>query len=134
MKSFSYACAFRAALIGIAMTGSATLARADVKDYEFQLVDQSVKMGDAIVSVRLVHKPDGKPVPDAVIFAKRLDMAPDGMETMTTKVEPMPSDEPGIYRFKAAVTMEGGWRLSLAAKVQGEVGTVESRLVIKAQK
>lgn len=133
MNNFSCARAFRAALIGVAMTGAATLARADIKDYEFQLVDQTVKMGDAIVSVRLVHKPDGRPVSDAVIFAKRLDMAPDGMETMTTTIEPMPSTETGVYRFKAAVTMEGGWRLSLAAKVQGETGTVESKLVIKAQ-
>lgn len=134
MNSFSCARAFRAALIGIAMTGSAAPARADIKDYEFQLVDQTVKKGDAIVSVRLVHKPDGKPVSDAVIFAKRMDMAPDDMETMTTSIEPMPSTEAGVYRFKAAVTMEGGWRLSLAAKVQGETGTVESKLVIKAQK
>lgn len=133
MKSFRYARAFRAALVGVALIGSATLARADIKDYEFQLVDQTVKMGDAIVSVRLVHKPDGKPVSDAVIFAKRLDMAPDGMETMMTKIEPMPSTEAGVYRFKAAVTMEGSWRLSLAAKVQGETGTVESKLIIKAQ-
>ncbi len=133
MKSFRYARAFWAALVGVALIGSATLARADIKDYEFQLVDQTVKMGDAIVSVRLVHKPDGKPVSDAVIFAKRLDMAPDGMETMMTKIEPMPSTEAGVYRFKAAVTMEGSWRLSLAAKVQGETGTVESKLIIKAQ-
>lgn len=134
MNSLSCARAFRAALIGIAMTGSAVPARADIKDYEFQLVDQTVKKGDAIVSVRLVHKPDGKLVSDAVIFAKRMDMAPDDMETMTTSIEPMPSTEAGVYRFKAAVTMEGGWRLSLAAKVQGETGTVESKLVIKAQK
>ena len=132
MKSYNYACALQAALIGIAMTGSATLARADVKDYEFQLVDKTVKKGDAVIAVRLVHKPDGKPVPDAVIFAKRLDMAPDGMETMATTIEPMPSTEPGVYKFKAAFTMEGGWRLSLGAKVQGETGTVESKLVLKA--
>ena len=132
MKSFNFARAFQAALIGAAMTGSVTLVRADVKDYEFQLVDKSVKKGDAIISVRLVHKPDGKPVPNAVIFATRLDMAPDGMETMKTTIEPMPSTEPGIYKFKAEVTMEGGWQLSLAAKVQGEIGTVENKLVIKA--
>jgi len=132
MKSFSYARTVQAALIGIAMTGSATLARADVKDYEFQLIDKTVKKGDAIISVRLVHKPDGKPVSDAVIFAKRLDMAPDGMETMKTTIESIPSTEPGVYKFKAAVTMEGGWQLSLGAKVQGETGTVESKLVIKA--
>ena len=132
MKKYTFAQTLRVALIGVAMTGSATLARADIKDYEFQLVDKTVKKGDAVISVRLVHKPDGKPVSDAVIFAKRLDMAPDGMETMKTTIEPMPSTEPGVYKFKAAVTMEGGWQLSLGAKVQGETGTVGSKLVIMA--
>jgi hypothetical protein len=132
MKSYSYARAFQAALIGIAMTGSATLARADIKDYEFQLVDKAVKKGDAVISVRLVHKPDGKPVPNAVIFATRLDMAPDGMQEMATKVTPMPGTEPGTYRFKATLSMAGGWQLSLGAKVQGETGTVENKLVLQA--
>ena len=132
MKSLTYARAFRAALIGIATIGSATLARADIKDYEFQLVDQTFKKGDAIISVRLVHKPDGKPVPDAVIFATRLDMAPDGMQEMATKIAPMPSTEPGVYKFKANLSMAGGWQLSLGAKVQGETGTVENKLVLKA--
>ena len=132
MKSFNYVRAFQAAVIGIAMAGSVTLARADIKDYEFQLVDKTVKKGDAIISVRLIHKPDGKPVSDAVIFAKRLDMAPDGMDMMKAAIEAMPSTEPGVYRFKADVTMAGGWQLSLGAKVQGETGTVESKLVLKA--
>ena len=120
------------ALAALAILGASSYARADVKDYEFQLVDKTVKKGDAIISVRLVHKPDGKPVPDAVIFATRLDMAPDGMQEMVTKVTPVPSTEPGVYKFKAAVTMEGGWQLSLGAKVQGETGTVENKLVLKA--
>jgi hypothetical protein len=132
MKNFNYARALQAALIGIAMTGSATLARAGIKDYEFQLVDKALKKGDAIISVRLIHKPDGKPVPDAVIFATRLDMAPDGMEMMKTTIAPMPSTEPGVYKFKAVLTMEGGWQLSLGAKVQGETGTVENKLILKA--
>ena len=132
MKSYNCARAIQAALIGVAMTGSATLARADIKDYEFQLIDQTVKKGDAIIAVRLIHKPDGKPVPDAVIFATRLDMTPDGMQEMVTKIAPMPSTEPGVYKFKATVSMAGGWQLSLGAKVQGEAGTVESKLVIKA--
>jgi len=132
MKRFNYARAVQAALVGIAMTGSATAAHADIKDYEFQLVDQTVKKGDAIIAVRLVHKPDGKPVPDAVIFATRLDMAPDGMQEMATKVAPMPSSEPGVYKFKATLSMAGGWQLSLGAKVQGETGTVENKLVLKA--
>ena len=76
----------------------------------------------------------GKPVPDAVIFATRLDMAPDAMQEMATKVTPMPGAEPGTYRFKATFGMAGRWQLSLGAKVQGETGTVESKLVITAQK
>lgn len=132
MKSYIYARAFQAALIGLAAIGSAGIARADIKDYEFQLVDQTVKKGDAIISVRLVHKPDGKPVPNAVIFATRLDMAPDGMQEMATKVTPMPGAESGTYRFKATLNMAGGWQLSLGAKVQGETGTVENKLVLKA--
>jgi hypothetical protein len=132
MKSYTCARAFQAALIGIAMTGSVTLAHADIKDYEFQLVDKAFKKGDAVISVRLVHKPDGKPVPNAVIFATRLDMAPDGMQEMATKIAPMPSTEPGVYKFKATMTMAGGWQLSLGAKVQGETGTVENKLVLQA--
>jgi YtkA-like len=135
MKSYTCARAFQAALIGIAITGSATLARADIKDYEFQLVDQAITAGsDKIITVRLINKASGKPVPDAVIFATRLDMAPDGMQEMATKVTPMPGTEPGTYRFKATLSMAGRWQLSLGAKVQGERGTVENKLVLTAQK
>ena len=59
-------------------------ALADIKDYEFQLVQNEIKSGEAVVAVRVVHKPTGKPVPEAVIFSKRLDMAPENMATMTT--------------------------------------------------
>src|ERR1700720_149348 len=108
MKSYTYARAFQAALVGIAMTGSATLARADIKDYEFRLVDQAIKAGpDRIITVRLINRTTGKPVPDAVIFATRLDMAPDGMQEMATKVTPMPGAEGGIYKFKATFGMAG---------------------------
>jgi hypothetical protein len=135
MKTSRYSRALQAAFIGIAMAGSVTIARADIKDYEFQLVDQAIKAGpDKIITVRLVNKTTGKPVPDAVIFATRLDMAPDGMQEMVTKVTPMPGTEPGTYRFKANLSMAGGWQLSLGAKVQGETGTVENKLVITAQK
>ena len=135
MKTSRYARALQAAFIGIAMTSSVTIAHADIKDYQFQLVDQAIKAGpDRIITVRLINKATGKPVPDAVIFAMRLDMAPDGMQEMVTKVTPMPGTEPGTYRFKANLSMAGGWQLSLGAKVQGETGTVESKLVITAQK
>jgi hypothetical protein len=135
MKTSRYSRAFRAALVGVAMTGSVTIARADIKDYEFQLVDQTVQAGpDKTITVRLVNKTNGKPVPGAVIFATRLDMTPDGMQEMATRIAPMPGGEPGTYKFKATFGMAGRWQLSLGAKVQGETGTVENKLVITAQK
>jgi hypothetical protein len=135
MKTFKYVRPIGAALIGIAMIGSvSTIARAEIKDYEFQLVDQTVKAGpDKTVTVKLVNKTTGKLVPDAVIFATRLDMAPDGMQEMATKVATMSGAEPGTYTFKATFGMAGRWQLSLGAKVQGETGTVENKLIIPAQ-
>ena len=135
MKLFNTSRAVGAALIGLALTGTATVALADIKDYEFQLVDQTVQSGpDKVVIVRLMNKKTGKAVPDAVIFTTRLDMAPDGMQEMATKVTPIPGVEPGTYRFKANFGMAGRWQLSLGAKVQGETGTVESKLVVTAGK
>jgi len=129
MKTINGACVAFATLFGLLTLP----AMADVKDYEFRLVQNQVKKGDgAIVAVRLVHKKTGKAVPDAVIFAKRIDMAPDGMPTMDAPLEALPSTEPGVYRFKANLSMAGGWQLSLGAKVQGEEGTVENKLVLKA--
>jgi len=135
MKTFKLPRAVQAALIGIAVIGSTNFVLADIRDYEFKLVEPTVAVGkDKIVTVQLVNKKTGKPVPDAVIFASRLDMGPEGMPEMATKIVREPGGEPGSYRFKAAFGMEGKWLLSLGAKVQGETGTVESKLVITAQK
>jgi hypothetical protein len=135
MKKLNISRAFAAASIAVAMAGSAGIARADIKDYEFRLVEPTVAVGkDKVITVQLVNKTTGRPVPDAVIFATRLDMAPEGMPEMATKIAREPGGDPGSYRFKAAFGMEGKWLLSLGAKVQGETGTVESKLVITAQK
>lgn len=107
-------------------------AKAAQEDYEFQLVKNEIKEGNgAVVAVRLLDKRTGAPVNNAVVFATRMDMAPDGMEAMTAPVEGLPSEEPGIYRFKTNLMMAGGWRFSIAAKVQGETETVERRLEFK---
>jgi hypothetical protein len=133
MNAFDAKRAAVAALIGLAGSGIVSPARAGIDDYEFQLVQTEIKQGDgAIVAVRLVDKRSGKTVPGAVIFAKRVDMAPDGMAEMSEPIQQLPSTEPGAYRFKAALVMAGGWRLSLGAKVQGEAGTVENKLEFKA--
>lgn len=134
MKTLNFARAVRAALIVAAIGSASTAALADIRDYKFELVDQAIKAGpDKVITVRLMNGKTGKAVPDAVIFASRLDMAPDGMQEMVTRIVPVPGAEPGTYKFKATLSMAGRWQLSLGAKVQGENGTVDNKLVITAQ-
>ncbi|MCA1408315.1 FixH family protein [Ensifer sp. IC3342] len=112
---------------------STAISYAAATDYEFKLVQSEVAQGpEATVAVRLIDKRTEKPVSDAVIFTTRMDMAPEGMEAMTTPVEALPSTEPGVYRFKTNLSMEGGWRFKLAAKVQGETDTVQGELTLQA--
>lgn len=116
----------------VALTPAASVFAA-AQDYEFRLATPEVKQGDgAVIAVRLVHRPTGRAVPDAVIYATRLDMSPENMATMTMPLTPVPGGEPGVYRFRADLVMPGGWALTLTAKVQGEEGTVENRLVFRA--
>jgi hypothetical protein len=124
----------RAATLALASVIAASqAAKAAPEDYEFQLVENEIKEGKgAVVAVKLVDKRTGGQVENAVIFTTRMDMAPDGMEAMTSPVEALPSEQPGIYRFKTDLIMAGGWRFSIAAKVQGEAETVKRRLEFKA--
>lgn len=105
---------------------------AAIDDYAFELMQTHIKKGLGTVDVRLIHKPDGRPVGDAVIFATRLDMAPDDMEAMTSEIQLAQSPGPGLYRFKVDLTDEGRWRISIAAKIQGETATLQSRLILQA--
>lgn len=94
-----------------------------------------MKKGDDVtVTVRLVHKPTGKPVADAVIIRTRVDMAPDGMADMQSPVSALPATEPGVYVFKTDLPMAGRYQLSVAAKVQGEPETVIGKVIVKANK
>ena len=135
MKMLNTTRAVQAALIVAAIGCASTQALADISDYRFELVDPAVKAGpDKVITVRLMNQKTGKAVPGAVIFSTRLDMAPEAMKEMVTKVTPVPDAEPGTYRFQATFGMAGRWQLSLGAKVQGEAGSVEDKLVITAQK
>lgn len=127
--------AIRIAITAAAVGFTVNSASADIKDYRFELVDAQLQSGpDRIITIRLLNAKTGKSVPDAVIFATRLDMAPDGMQEMATKIVPLPGAEPGSYRFKATLSMAGRWQFSLAAKVQGETGTVEDKIVVTVRK
>jgi hypothetical protein len=127
------------ALIGAAIFAGSILAAgyalAAPADYSFELVQtQPAGPGKTVVTVRLVHVPDNKPVPGAVLFESKTDMGPGGMVEMTGKVSVLPSDKPGLYRFQIETGMAGKWALNLAAKVQGEPGTVRGTVNFDAAK
>lgn len=118
-----------------ALTAWSSPALAGAADYTFELVKSELPKGnDVPVQVRLVNKKTGQPVEGAVIIRSRLDMAPEGMAQHVTGIKADAADKPGVYAFKAELSMEGRWQLSLAAKVQGEPETVLGKLILKVSK
>ena len=120
-----------AVLLGINLAAGSGLsglspAQAAPQDYRFELAGKPEPAGGGkeVVPVRLVHAPDNKPVTDAVVFESKADMGPAGMPTMTAPIKPLPATQPGIYKFEVEPGMAGAWAITLAAKVQGEAGTV----------
>ena len=123
----------RIALATFLLSATALPVFAGAADDEFQAVKTELPTGPASeFAVKLVDKRTGKLVPDAVIFSTRLDMAPDGMEMMRSTLDPLPSSEPGVYRFKLNLNMAGGWRFLIAAKIQGEEETAKGEIILKA--
>jgi hypothetical protein len=108
---------------------------AAAQDYRFELVGkpQPGRGGKSVVSIRLVHVADNKPVPDAVVFESKADMGPAGMATMTAPVKQMPL-QGGVYRFEVEPSMTGPWALNLAAKVQGETETIRGSVTAELVK
>ncbi len=124
--------ALAAPVFAVAMSLSNTAFGA-ANDYLFEPVKAEVTKGNGVVvTVRLVHKPTGKPVSDAVIFLPRIDMSPEGMATMAAPLTPVAGGEPGTYSFRTDLVMAGGWLLSLSAKVQGEPETVQCEITFRA--
>src|SRR6516162_10921079 len=119
-----------AVAVGISLNVTAF---AGANDYVFEPVKAEVTKGDGVVvSVRLKHKATGKPVSDAIVVQKRIDMSPDAMGEMTSPLIPVSSNEPGVYSFKTDLSMTGQWLLSIAAKVQGELETVIGKVTFRA--
>ena len=127
--------AFAAILAAAGIIGS-TDARPAAADYRFEAIEkpQLSTDGKSVVSVRLVHLPDNKPVPGAIIIQTKADMGPDGMADMTAPVQAVAGKEPGVYRFEVQPGMAGKWMLTFAAKVQGESQTVRGSVVVEIRK
>jgi hypothetical protein len=109
--------------------------RAGAQDYRFEAAGPPVKSGKAtVVKIRLVHIPNGKPVPGAVIFQTRFDMGPDGMASMTAPAKLVRSSDANLYQVELEPQMGGNWALSLSAKVQGETETVTGSVPVTIPK
>jgi hypothetical protein len=123
---------FAAATLAISPP-SPTLAAA--KDYRFELIGAPVKSGKAtLIKLRLIHVPDGKPVPGAIIIQSKLDMGPEGMADMTAPAKASATADGGIYQIEAEPETAGNWALTLSAKVQGEHETVSGTLTVPIAK
>ena len=119
-------------VLALLIGASALWAGAD--DYRFEIVSTDHLVGSGVtIELRLIDLRTGQPVEGAVIYATRMDMAPDGMEMMTSPVTALPAEGPGTYLFSTDLTMAGGWRFSVAAKVQGEPETVKAELELRAE-
>lgn len=113
-----------------------TAPMAAMQAYRFELASPvEAKAGKSVVSIRLVHVADKKPVIGAIIIQSRADMGPIGMAAMTAPIKALPVTVPRVYRFEVS---NGGvwkktdkWALSFAAKVQGEAATVRGSVIVE---
>ncbi|MBC7908135.1 MAG: FixH family protein [Rhodospirillaceae bacterium] len=123
------------ALVFSALLAASSSAWADAKDYRFEAVQPHVAISpNTAIAVRLVHVPSGKPVPDAIILPAKMEMPMAGMAPMSTKVSSSKPDGQGAYGFTADLSMAGTWMLQVAAKVQGEPGTIAGAVPFTAAK
>jgi YtkA-like len=100
-------------------------------EYRLEALEQRFPIGKEVtLALRLVHAPTGKPVPGTVIFRTRLDMSPAGMGDMAEPLTPVPSSEPGVWRYTTKLTMAGDWAVVVQAKVPGETETVRAGAII----
>ena len=105
---------------------------AGANDYVFEPVKTEIKSSNvATIAVRLLHRPSKRPVTGATIMQMRIVMAHDGGTEMDTAFVPLASPEPGVYAFRAPLTMAGNWFVSIAAKVPGEPETVVGKIVFR---
>src|SRR5258708_18870806 len=113
MRFRIHARAFAGAAIFTAATLVAAYGLAAPNDYRFELVQaQPAGSGKTTVTVRLVHVPDNKPVAGAVLFESKTDMGPSGMAEMIGALGPLPSRQPGRYRFPVATGIARQWALN----------------------
>jgi hypothetical protein len=112
-----------------ALVSFSSVILAGANGYVFEPVKTEIKSSNvATIAARLLHNPGERPVTNAVIVQMRIVMAHHEGADMETAFVPLASPEPGVYAFRAPLTMAGSWFLSIAAKVPGEPETVVGKI------
>ena len=112
-----------------------TACNAATGNHAFELVTPQVSEGpSAEFSVRLIDKSTGKAITDATIESATLDMGPDGMAGMVEPAEALPSPEPGIFKFKANLSMAGNWAVHLKGKLKDGTAVSGDLILIATSK
>jgi hypothetical protein len=103
---------------------AAETALAAPSDYRFSVVDHARQAdGTDTVTVRVVHLPDGKPVPGAIVFAPKASMGEHGA-AMTAPARMLTPAADGAAVVQISPSMDGAWTLSLNARINGEASVV----------
>lgn len=100
----------------------------------WQAVNPEISVGKNVrVELRLAGA-DGRPITGPItVRSTRLDMGPDGMGTMTTRVKPVAATAPGMVAFETDIVMAGRWAFTISASVPGQAAPVSGVVVFTAK-
>jgi Cu(I)/Ag(I) efflux system membrane fusion protein len=102
-------------------------------DPRWEAVRSEVPVGKGVrLEVRLVG-PDAKPVTGNIsVSSSRLDMGPDGMQTMTAPLRPVSSSTQGVIAFETDIVMAGRWALTVTANIAGQAKPASGTVIFTA--
>ena len=130
------AAAFSSQAFADSMGMSSPTPMSTATSYRFELAGPvQSNGGKSVVSVRLIHLADKRPVEGAIIISSRADMGPIGMAGMSGPIKALGEQPPGTYRFEvengSVWKKPDNWSLSFSAKVQGVTQTVTGSVTVK---
>lgn len=123
----------RSAALACGMTFSiAQTAFAAPQDYRFQVVEPEFRQGEQVtLTIDITDLRTNTAVFDATIIAVQMDMSPDGMVGMRSRVTTVATSIPGRYGFVAKLGMAGNWRLAIAARLPGEAEVIWREVTVR---
>ncbi|MDQ8732611.1 efflux RND transporter periplasmic adaptor subunit [Bradyrhizobium sp. LHD-71] len=99
----------------------------------WQAVSAQAGVGKNIrIEVKLVGIDPPPPAADITVTRTRIDMGPDGMETMAAPLKPLPTTTPGVLAFETELVMAGRWAFAITATVKGRTEPVSGTVVFTA--